>query len=302
MAWLAGFALGTFGTSHSQNLNKDTANHPARKDRLCFIFDWLVVTPSCRLWVNRHRNAMSAARPLFPITDIHRRDRDVRGGHHKLAPATAAALSLLIRLARARPAPLAAGTRLLHYLAVTYCCTLSSSVAACRGQEIPYRECRCVSNRWQGVGLRLQKPAAVIDHVVGEDAAVGIFSRASTDRTSVHRAVHAPCRSRQSLRRERNFHIVSIRYDNPSASFAIVHRLAGVVLQLRIVGVEKATDARMARAIDMVQLAILPQAASSPDAEFGFRWSSLVGSSTAVEKTSASVFESTPVHGDLPVK
>ena len=54
-------------------------------------------------------------------------------------------------------------------------------------------------------------------------------------------------------------------------AFAIVHRLAGVVFQLRVVGVEKAADTRMARAIDVDQLAILPHAASSPDVYFGLR-------------------------------
>jgi hypothetical protein len=54
-------------------------------------------------------------------------------------------------------------------------------------------------------------------------------------------------------------------------ALAIVHRLAGVVFQLRVVGVEKAADTRMARAIDVDQLAILPHAASSPDVYFGLR-------------------------------
>jgi hypothetical protein len=56
----------------------------------------------------------------------------------------------------------------------------------------------------------------------------------------------------------------------------------------------------MACAIGVDQLAVLRHAASSPDVYFGFGASSLVGSSTTIEKTLACVFESTPVHGDLP--
>src|SRR5271170_5671442 len=72
--------------------------------------------------------------------------------------------------------------------------------------------------------------------------------------------------------------------------------------QLCVVGVEKAADTRMARAIDVDQLTILPHAASPQMCTSGFGDSSLVGSSTTVEKTFASVFESTPVHGDLPLR
>src|SRR5271169_862880 len=60
-------------------------------------------------------------------------------------------------------------------------------------------------------------------------------------------------------------------YSLLSMDISIVHRLAGVVFQLRVVGVEKAADTRMARSIDVDQLAILPHAASSPDVYFGLR-------------------------------
>ena len=83
-------------------------------------------------------------------------------------------------------------------------------------------------------------------------------------------------------------------------ALAIVDRLAGVVFLLGVVGVEEAADARVAGAIDMQQLAVAAHAASSPDADLGLAPSSLVGSSITVENTLASVFESTPVQGDLP--
>ena len=46
-------------------------------------------------------------------------------------------------------------------------------------------------------------------------------------------------------------------------------RLAGVVFRLGIVGVEEAAHARMARAIDVQQLAVAPHAASPPDVDLG---------------------------------
>ena len=54
---------------------------------------------------------------------------------------------------------------------------------------------------------------------------------------------------------------------------AIVNRLAGVVFQFGLVGVEKAADAWVTGAIDMEQLAVLADAASPPDANLrlGFK-------------------------------
>ena len=82
---------------------------------------------------------------------------------------------------------------------------------------------------------------------------------------------------------------------------AVVDRLAGVVLLLGLVGVEEAADRRVAGAIDVVRAAVLAHAAAAPDADLR-AWppSSLVGSSSTIENTLASVFESTPVHGDWP--
>jgi hypothetical protein len=47
--------------------------------------------------------------------------------------------------------------------------------------------------------------------------------------------------------------------------------LAGIVLQLGVVGVEEAADTRMTCAIDVEQLAVLSHAASSPDVYFGLQ-------------------------------
>ena len=54
-------------------------------------------------------------------------------------------------------------------------------------------------------------------------------------------------------------------------SLAIVDRLAGVVFQFGVVGIEEAADARVASAIDMKQLAVLAYAAPPPDPDLRVR-------------------------------
>src|SRR5262245_4430417 len=52
-------------------------------------------------------------------------------------------------------------------------------------------------------------------------------------------------------------------------SLAVVGGLAGVVFLLGVIGVEEAANARMARAIDVKQLAVASYAASPPDMDLG---------------------------------
>src|ERR1051325_9085493 len=51
-------------------------------------------------------------------------------------------------------------------------------------------------------------------------------------------------------------------------SLAVVDRLARVVFLLCVIGVEEAADARMARSIDVKQLAVSSYTASPPDVDF----------------------------------
>ena len=156
-----------------------------------------------------------------------------------------------------------------------------------------------VRKLFENVGVRFQTAGrafalgqereAVIDYVVSEDAAVGILRRFRRIESSARRAVFAPCRSWRSLFARVISRVAHEMHELIEPALAIVHRLAGVVFH-GCRGVEKAADTRMARAIDMDQLAVLPHAASSPRYS-GFGASSLVGSSTTVEKTLASVFE-----------
>src|SRR3989440_9871806 len=52
-------------------------------------------------------------------------------------------------------------------------------------------------------------------------------------------------------------------------SLAVVDGLARVVFLLGVIGVEEAATARMARAIDVYQLAVAPYTASPPDVDLG---------------------------------
>jgi hypothetical protein len=52
-------------------------------------------------------------------------------------------------------------------------------------------------------------------------------------------------------------------------SLAVVEGLAGIVFLLGVVGVEEATDTRMACAIDVKQLAVPSDAAAPPDVDLG---------------------------------
>jgi len=49
----------------------------------------------------------------------------------------------------------------------------------------------------------------------------------------------------------------------------VVHRLAGVVLLLGVIGVEKAAHRRMSSAVDVKQLAVFAHAAAAPDPDVG---------------------------------
>src|SRR5262245_16616500 len=114
-----------------------------------------------------------------------------------------------------------------------------------------------------------QEREAVLEHVVSEHAAVGILRGLRRIETQ-----HVGQCSLLVDLGNRFFARVISRvthqmYELIEPALAIVHGLAGVVFQLRVVGVEKAADTRMARAIDVDQLAILPHAASSPDVYFG---------------------------------
>src|SRR5215831_15663525 len=82
-------------------------------------------------------------------------------------------------------------------------------------------------------------------------------------------------------------------------SLAIVDGLARVVFLLGVVGVEEAADARMARAIDVKQLAVASYTAPPPDVDLGLGVEFTRRQLDRRRKPFACVFESTPVHGDL---
>src|SRR5215471_9988176 len=126
----------------------------------------------------------------------------------------------------------------------------------------------------ENVGVRLQTAGrafalgqereAVIDHVVSEDATVGILCRLRRIETQ-HVGQCSLLVNLSNRFFARVISRVTHQIELIEPALTIVHRLAGVVFQLRVVGVEKAADTRMARTIDMNQLAILSYAASSPD-------------------------------------
>src|SRR6202047_5099219 len=162
-----------------------------------------------------------------------------------------------------------------------------SSTWPCGGRRFPRSVSSLLMRRAQvrklleNVGVRFQTAGrafalgqerkAVVDHVVSEDAAVGTLRRLRRIETQ-----HVGQCSLLVDLGNRFFARVISRVTHQmheliEPALAIVDRLAGVVFQLRVVGVEKAADTRMARTIDMDQLAILPHAASSPDVYFGLR-------------------------------
>ena len=106
---------------------------------------------------------------------------------------------------------------------------------------------------------------AVIDDVIGEDAAVGVLGGL--------RRVEAQHVGQNAVGVDRgDGFLASVVARMPhqvdeliEPARAIVHRLAGVVFQLGVVGVEEAANARVAGAIDMKQRAVLAHAASAPD-------------------------------------
>src|SRR5262249_1663576 len=169
--------------------------------------------------------------------------------------------------------------------------------------------CAQVRELLQGVGVGLeaggrslvfrQEGDAVIDHVVGEDPAVGILCGLRRIETE-----HVGKRALLVDRGDRFLARVIAgmphqMHELVEPSLAIVDGLARVVFLLGVIGVEEAANARMARAIDVEQLAIASYTAPPQMWISGLGASSRVGSSTTVENTFASVFESTPVHGDL---
>ncbi len=164
-----------------------------------------------------------------------------------------------------------------------------------------------VRERLENVGVRFkaapgnfalrEEREAMIDHIVGENAAVGVL-RWYRGIIAQHVGQDAVLVDRGDCFLARVVARMPHQVDELiEPALAIVDRLAGVVFLFGVVGVEEAADARVARAIDMEELAVAPHAASSLS---GLAPSSLVGSSITVENTFACVFESTPVHGDLP--
>jgi len=125
-----------------------------------------------------------------------------------------------------------------------------------------------VGVRFQAAGRAFalgQEREAVIDHVVSEDAAIGILRRLR--RIEIQHV--GQCSLLVDLGNRFFARVISCvahqMHELIEPALSIVHRLARVVFQLRVVGVEKAADTWMARTIDMNKLAILPHAASSPD-------------------------------------
>ncbi len=159
----------------------------------------------------------------------------------------------------------------------------------------------------ENVGVRLEagggniafgeEGEAMINDVVSKNAPIWILGRPRRIE-----AQHVRQNAVSIDRRDRFFAGVIARMSHQvdkliRPTLAIVDRLAGVVFQFGVVGIEEAADAWVARAIDMNQLAVLAHTAPTPDPDLRFAPSSLVGSSITVENTLASVFESTPVHG-----
>ena len=107
----------------------------------------------------------------------------------------------------------------------------------------------------------------MIDDIVGKDPAVGIFRGL--------RRIEAHHVGQQALGVDRRDRfgvgvVASMAHqvdEHGRPALAIVDRFAGVVFQHGVVGVEEAADRRVASAIDMEQLAVLPDAASPPNAD-----------------------------------
>ncbi len=127
----------------------------------------------------------------------------------------------------------------------------------------------------ENVGVRLEagggnialgeEGEAMIDDVVRKNAAVWILSGLRRIK-----AQHVRQNAVSIDRSDRFFAGVIARMSHQvnkliRPALAIVDRLAGVVFQFGVVGIEKAADARVASAIDMKQLAVLAHAAPPPD-------------------------------------
>ena len=128
-----------------------------------------------------------------------------------------------------------------------------------------------------GVGLEArgrtlifrQEGDAVVDHVVGEDPAIGILC-------GLRRIETQHVGKRALLVNRGNRFLTRVIAGMPhevhelvEPSLAVVDGLARVVFLLGVVGVEEAANARMARAIDVKQLAVASYTAPPPDVDLG---------------------------------
>jgi hypothetical protein len=113
-----------------------------------------------------------------------------------------------------------------------------------------------------------QEGEAVIDHVVSEHPAVGIFRRLRRIEAQNigKRALLVDCGNRFLTRLING--VPHEMHELIEPSLAVIDGFAGVVFLFCIIGVEETADARMARPIDVKQLAIPSYAAASPDVDF----------------------------------
>src|ERR1022692_2777456 len=181
-----------------------------------------------------------------------------------------------------------------------------------------------VGMRFEAVRRNLslgEEGETVIDDIVGKDAAVGVLGW--------FRGVIAQHVRQKPVgidRGDRFFPGVMTGMPHQvdkliEPAITVVDRLAGVVLLFGLVRVEEAADRGVAGAIDMAEPAIAKHTAAAPDANLGlgaelagrqlqddrehvaFGIRILAGPrrlARTIENTLLSVFESWPVHGDLP--
>jgi len=145
-----------------------------------------------------------------------------------------------------------------------------------------------------------QEGKAVIYHIVGEIAAIGIcrgllrieFQHVGQDAVLVDLGDRLVIRVVARMPHQMDEH--------PEPALAVVDRLAGVVLFLGVVGVEEAADAGMPGAIDMQELAVAPEAAPAPDPDLRLGIDLARWHLDHHREHIGSVLDSTPVQGDLP--
>ena len=128
-----------------------------------------------------------------------------------------------------------------------------------------------------GVGLQAgrwtlifrQEGDAIVDHIISEDPAVGIPCGLRRIKAKhVGKCALLVDRGNRFLRRIAAG-MPHQMHELVKPSLAVVHGFARVVFLLSVIGVEEAANARMARAINVKQLAVASYAAPSPDVNFG---------------------------------